>query len=55
MIDIVSILNSQERVNIEVKVGEDIRPCGQIFLTDDILNIFKEIVGKEKANLVEIN
>ena len=45
----------RNNINIEVKVGEDIRPCGQIFLTDDILNIFKEIVGKEKANLVEIN
>ena len=26
-------------------------PCGQIYLTDEILNLLKEIVGEEKVSL----
>ena len=41
----------KNNINICVKIGEDVKPCGQIYLTEEILKIFEEIMGKEKVNL----
>ena len=40
---------SGDRVNakLEIKDKEEIKPCGTIFLNEEILKVFEEIVGKE--------
>ena len=40
----------KNNINICIKMGEDIKSCGQIYLTEDILKVFEKIVGKEKLN-----
>ena len=44
---------SGDRNNIAVSVqdGEKILPCGAIYLTQEILNAFKEIVGEENIKI----
>ena len=32
-----------------VKINEELKPCGAIYLTDEILKVFEEIVGKENC------
>lgn len=39
----------RNNINVQVKVGEELKPCGQIYLTDDILAEFEEILGKDKV------
>ena len=38
-------------MNVQVKVEDTLKPSGQIYLTDDILKIFEDILGKEKVKL----
>ena len=33
----------KNNINICIKIGEELKPCGQIYLTEDILKIFEEI------------
>ncbi len=44
---------SGDRVNTKINVAEknEIKPCGAIYLTDEILNEFKEIVGGKNVVL----
>lgn len=42
----------KNNINVQVKVGNDYKPCGQVYLTDTILKCFKDIIGREQ---VEIN
>ena len=44
---------SGERNNIAVQIidNEGTKPCGAIYLNDDILKEFEEILGKEKVNV----
>ena len=42
----------RNNINVEVKMGEELKPCGQIFITDEILELFKEIIGNNNAILV---
>lgn len=39
----------RNNINVQVKVGEELKPCGQIYLTDDILVEFEEILGKDRV------
>ena len=41
----------RNNINVQIQVGEECKPCGQIYLTDEILNLLKEIVGEEKVSL----
>lgn len=41
----------RNNINVKIKIGEELKDCGQIYLTDDILIEFEEILGKEKAFL----
>lgn len=36
----------KNNINVYVKINDDKRNCGQIYLTDDILEIFEDIIGK---------
>ena len=35
----------KNNINVFVKINKDERSCGQIYLTDEILEIFKSIIG----------
>ena len=39
----------KNNINVKIKVGEELKDCGQIYLTDEVLNIFKDILGHENA------
>lgn len=39
----------KNNINVQIKIGEEFKPCGQIYLTEEIIKIFEEIIGKEKV------
>ena len=41
----------KNNINVQVKVEDTLKPSGQIYLTDEILKIFEDILGKEKVKL----
>ena len=41
----------RNNINVQVKVGDELRPCGQIYLTDEIQKVFEKILGKEKVEI----
>ena len=41
----------QNNISVAIKIGEDLKSCGAIYLTDEILKIFEEIVGKENCTV----
>ena len=41
----------KNNINVYVKINEDKKLCGQIYLNKDILEIFEDIVGKERCML----
>ena len=41
----------KNNIAISVKNGDKILPCGAIYLTEEILKQFEEIVGKENIKL----
>lgn len=43
----------KNNINVQIKIGEDIKPCGQIYLTDEIITVFEDILGKEKVKINE--
>ena len=43
----------KNNIAIFVKEKEELKPCGGIYLTDEIRKQFEEIVGAERVNIVE--
>ena len=43
----------KNNINVQIKIGEELKPCGQIYLTDEILKIFEEIIGMEYAYIIK--
>ena len=43
----------RNNIGVKIKIGEELKPCGNLYLTDEILNIFKDIIGKENALIQE--
>ena len=41
----------KNNINVYVKINDDERACGQIYLTDDILEIFESIIGKSNVGV----
>lgn len=44
----------KNNINVQIKIEEEKKPCGQIYLTADILQILKDIIGEEQAQLIEV-
>ena len=42
----------KNNINVRVKVGEEFKPCGQMYLTEDILNFFKSLIGAENVTVL---
>ena len=43
----------KNNINVQIKVDGDIKPCGQIYLNDQIKEVFDDILGKEKVVIDE--
>ena len=41
----------KNNIAVVIKVGEEIKPCGQIYCTEEIFKVFEEIVGKENISI----
>ena len=41
----------RNNINVVIKVGEETKPCGQIYLTEEILQEFQEILGTQNVSL----
>ena len=39
----------QNNISVAIKIGEELKSCGAIYLTDEILKVFEDIVGKENC------
>ena len=39
----------QNNISVAIKIGDDLKSCGAIYLTDEILKVFEEIIGKENC------
>ena len=44
----------KNNINVQVKVGDEYKPCGQIYLTEEIIECFRKIIGEEKVDFIEI-
>ncbi len=36
----------KNNMNVQIKIGEDIKPCGQIYFTEDIGKLFNDVLAK---------
>ena len=43
----------KNNINVQIKIGEEFKPCGQIYLTEQILEIFKDILSDERVIINE--
>lgn len=43
----------KNNINVQIKVNEELKPCGQIYLTEEILQIFEDILSKERVSINE--
>ena len=43
----------KNNIQVFVKIGEDEKSCGAIFVNNDILNIFRTVLGNERVILTE--
>ena len=41
----------RNNIPVAVKTGEEIKPCGAIYLTEEILKEFEEIAGKQNVSI----
>ena len=41
----------KNNINVQIKVNEKYKPCGQMYITDDILRFFEELIGKENVKI----
>lgn len=41
----------KNNINVQVKVGEELKSCGQMYLTSDILKFFEELIGVENVKI----
>ena len=39
----------QNNISVVIKIGDDLKSCGAIYLTEEILKVFEEIIGKENC------
>ena len=44
----------KNNINVQIKVNDDSKPCGQIYLTDQIQEVFEDILGRENVEVSEV-
>ncbi len=43
----------KNNINVQIKINEEIKPCGQIYLNDKIKEVFDNILGAENVRIEE--
>ena len=43
----------KNNISVQIKMDNEFKPCGAIFVTDEILKVFEEILGKERVEIKE--
>ena len=44
----------KNNINVKIKIGEELKDCGQIYLAEEILTVFEDILGQQNVNVEEI-
>ena len=44
----------KNNISVQIKINEELKSCGAIYITDEILKIFEDIIGKQRVNIKEI-
>ena len=44
----------KNNISVKIRIDNEFKPCGAIFVTDEILKVFEEILGKERVNIEEV-
>ena len=44
----------KNNISVKIKISDELKDCGQIYLTVEILSIFKNILGEEKVIIQEV-
>ena len=42
----------RNNINVQIRIGEECKPCGQIYLTEQIMTVFEDILGAEKVRVM---
>lgn len=43
----------KNNINVQIKIADELRSCGQLYLTDKIMTVFQEILGEDKVMILE--
>ena len=43
----------KNNINVQVKIEEETKTCGQIYLTEEILEVFQNILGRNQVKIDE--
>ena len=43
----------KNNINVQVKIEEETKNCGQIYLTEEILEVFQNILGRNQVKIDE--
>ncbi len=43
----------KNNINVQIKIQGETKPCGQVYLTDEIKKVFEDILGEEKVSIDE--
>lgn len=41
----------KNNINVQIKVNSEYKPSGQMYVTDEIIEVLKEIIGEEKVEI----
>ncbi len=42
----------RNNMNVQIRIEEELKPCGQIYWTEQIQEVFEDILGKEKVEII---
>lgn len=45
----------KNNIRVQIKIGEETKPCGQVYLTDQIMTVFQDILGEDKVEIKEVS
>ncbi len=40
-------------MNVQIRIADELKPCGQLYLTDKIMTVFQDILGEDKVMILE--
>lgn len=43
----------KNNMNVQIRIEDELKPCGQLYLTDKIMEVFQDILGEDKVMILE--